>query len=204
MSEVPQLAYTPNFSVDAEDIRLPKLYVGQPLSKPVQDGLAKAGDLYVASGADATDVQVVAEKGDEEGVLVYFLNSTKRLAYGTGDDFRIYDYNDPNAPVDAYPTWTFDLALPEVDGSQPYKLSLSRSGSGAAKYMLTAVAKNPRSFSAFRLTTLLRENAKGRWFVVQPRIVEAEPVLLPSISQLALDYTPAQPQPVKQLDAPAI
>lgn len=204
MTEVPALAYTPSFSADVEDIRLPKLYVGQNISKPVENGLAKAGDIYAATGPDDLDVNVVYTKGGD-GVLVYVLNYTKRLAAGTGADFRIYSPGDPEAPADAYPTWTFDLAIPEVDESLPHKMSMSRSQAPTAKNIITVLSRNPNAFSAFRLKTLQKENAKGRWYIPTATAVEVDTKQLEVVSSLgALFAQPSQPQITAATDAPAI
>lgn len=178
-SSVPALAATPAVEVSAEDIALPKLKIGQYSSDPVQDKLVDVGDLYTTIGQDDPEPNVIAEQGDEEGVLFHVLGMTKGKSLSVDGDLQVFDFNDPDAPAEAWVTYNYVVALPEVEESLPYKWLLSKSGKPAATQINLVLVRQsanqvPVHEIAFRVTTGYKENTKGKYYVPRVRQVEAE------------------------------
>lgn len=178
-AQVPDLVRTPALDITADDVALPRLYIGQHMSAAVQDGLVKPGAIFTALGKEDADPNVVwGPPGPKagEGVLVHILGLSKGKSLSVDGELELYDYDDPNAPPEAWVTYNYTVALPEVDADIPYKWLLSRTGAPAAKQINLVLKKNagrgPAWHTPFRFTTVPRENAKGKFFV--PRVSQAE------------------------------
>lgn len=169
-SAVPALAPTPSFSVTAADIVLPRMYVGQFMSKAVQSGIVKAGTIYAGEGGDDPDPQILWEEGDDP-LLVSVLDFYKGKSAKVNNEFVVFDFDDPAAPFDAAITWNYSLAIPSADEDVPFKWTLSRSGEKSARRMNTVIAKLanrvPAYDIAFGVTTVARENSQGKFYVAQ-------------------------------------
>lgn len=188
-SNLPALAPTPALdAIGSDDIALPKLYKGEYQSQLVQDDVVPKGSIFVASGPDDPDPQVVWEmpaKGKEaaEGVLVHVLDLKKGKSISVDGDLQTFAFDDPAAPDDAWATYQYVVVLPEVDEEIPVKLLLTKTSAPTAKRINFLLKKNesrgPAYATAFRLTTVPREkSANGqtyKWFVWQARQVEADP-----------------------------
>lgn len=170
---VPALAPTPATTITAEDIAIPKLYVGNQMSKAVKKRAANFGDIYLAESADADDPQVLWEFGSTEpGVLIHVLHVRKGLSYKEqGGDLQTWQFGDPNADGRAWTTYTYTLILPEVDPDMPATLLLTRSGKPTAQKINTVLARNaasgPMYANAFRLTTAERHKDDNDWAIFQ-------------------------------------
>lgn len=177
-AQVPDLVRAPVLDITAEDIQLPRIYIGQYMSEHVKSKLVDAGDIFTASGADDPDPQILASVGDKPGVLLHVLGMRKGKSFSDGGELQLYDYNDPSAPEDAWITYNYTVSLPEVDAEVPYKWLLTRTGRPAAKQINTVLAKQadkgPCWVNAFRFTTAQRENKKGEYFVARVASVEAD------------------------------
>lgn len=177
---VPDLVRTPALTITAEDVALPRIYIGQFMSKAVQEQLVKPGVIFSATGQDDPDPQVLWSESDKKnpGVRLYVIGLRKGKSISDGGELQLFDYDDPNAPPDAWVTYNYTVAIPSVDEDVPFKLLLTRTGRPAALQMNTVLKKNsiggPAWANAFLLTTAARENAKGKFFV--PRVAITEPV----------------------------
>jgi hypothetical protein len=174
------LAPTPaSDEITGEDIALPRIYIGQFMSGHVQDGAAKAGSIYTATGADDPDPQTLYD-GKGDGLLFHVLAMRKGKSYSDGGELTLYDFNDPAAPAEAWVTYNYVVCLPEhEDGADlPFKWLLTRTGRAAAQQinlvLKKTAAKGPSWENAFRVTTSQRENAKGKFFVARVKPVEAD------------------------------
>jgi hypothetical protein len=174
-AQVPALVQTPALEIGAGDVALPRLYIGQSMSEPVQDGAVEVGQLFTALGQDDPEPQVVSDKGeDADGVLVHVLGMTRKKSLSKDGELELYDYDDPNAPPEAWVTYNYVVALPEVDPDLPFKLLYTRSATSAAKWI-----------NAFRIKTAFRSNEKGRWYVPRVSVVEADPANVEIAEKLA-------------------
>lgn len=177
---VPALAPTPATTLTAEDIVVPRLYVGNQMSKAVKRKLASFGDIYIAQGADDPDAQVLWEFGSSQpGVLIHVLGVLKRKSYTPGGSapLQMWDFEDPTAHPDAWTTYNYTLFLPEVDPDMPAKLLLTKSGRGTAQRINTVLARNnpqPLYASAFRLTSAERTKDDNEWTIFQASQVTAD------------------------------
>ncbi len=186
---VPALASTPAAlgGIGGADIALPKLYKGEFQSALVQDPNVPsitAGCIFVASGPDDPDPAVIikdATKAGEQGVLVHVLAIKKGLSLQDADgELQTWAWGDPAAPAEAKATFTYFLALPEVDEDVPVKVTMAKTSLGCAKrinFHLLKHGDNPHEL-AFRLKLKLRESqnpggGKYRWFVWVEELVEA-------------------------------
>lgn len=179
-AQVPDLVRTrPVLDIGAEDVALPRIYIGQYMSEHVKDQLVKAGSIFTATGPDDPDPQVLAAPESKEGVVLHVLGLRKGKSFSDGGELQLYDYNDPSAPENAWITYNYTIALPTVDEEVPYKWTLTRTGRPAARQLNTVLKKNegrgPCWVNAFRFTAAKRENAKGEFFVARVAPVEADP-----------------------------
>lgn len=182
-SQVPALAPTPAFELDANDFALSRLYVGQYMSPAVQNEIAKAGDFFVAEGGEDPDAEVLwsLAKGTDPkknpGVLLHVLGLTKKKSKQVDGKLELFEFND--APIDAQTTYNFMVCLPEVDADLPVKWLLKGKSSGAAKKIIKVIVKaminQPIYGPAFRITSKLDSNDKGKFAVVQASPVTADP-----------------------------
>jgi len=177
-SQVPDLVRTPALEIGAEDVALPRLKIGQFMSEQVQDGTVPAGALFTSLSSDDPDPQVLYKPGDENGVVIHVLSMRRGKSISEGGELVLYDYNDPDAPPDAWVTYNYVIAIPAVDEDVPQKWLLTRTGRPAAQQMNTVLAKNsgkkPPYELAFEVTTAERSNDKGRFFVPKVRHIEAD------------------------------
>lgn len=196
---VPDLAPTPALEIDSDDVQLPKLYVAHYQTKAVQDDLVKPGQIFAATGPDDSDPVVVYDGSDKaEGVLIHVLSLVKGKSCEVDGELTTWAFNDPDAPPEAWTTYKYVVVVPEVDPDVPHTFLMTRSGKPAAQKINTVLKKNeargPAYISAFRVTTAKRENEKGRWFVPQVKVVEANDEHLQIASSLAdmVGSAPAQ------------
>lgn len=177
-AQVPDLVRTPALELTAEDVALPRLYIGQFMSQHVQDGNVPAGAIFTALGQEDPDPEVLWEPGDEAGIRLHILDLKLGKSLSIDGELQLYDHNDPEAPPEAWTTYNYAVALPDVDQEVPYKWLLTRSAKATAKQinmvLMKHQAKGPAYEVAFEIETAPRENQKGKWFVPRARSVEAK------------------------------
>jgi hypothetical protein len=176
--QVPALASTPSLEIEASDVALPRLYVGQYMSKHVQERRVPAGCWFTALGEDDPDPQVLWELDAPDKPVVHILAMRKGKSYSDGGELQLYAFDDPNAPEDAWVTYNYVVAIPEHDPDQPFKWLLTRTGQPTARQINLILVKNaargPAHTVAFEIDTAKRENAKGEFFVPRAHQVEAK------------------------------
>lgn len=177
-AQVPALAPTPATEITADDVALPALKLGQFMSEHVQEERVKAGSIFTALGSDDPDPQTIWTPDADEGVLVHILDLKKGKSISEGGELVLFDFNDPDAPPDAWVTYNYVVALPEVDPDVPCKWLLTRTGRPCAQQINLVLTKNaargPAYELAFEVTAAPRENDKGKFFVPRARHVEAK------------------------------
>lgn len=205
---VPALASTPATELSSEDIALSTIKLGQFMSEHVQEGRVPKGSIFSSTGADDPDPIVLWEQGQEDKLRFYVLALRKGKSVSSDGELVLFDYNDPEAPAEAWVTYNYTIALPDVDEEMPYKLLLTRTGKPAAQQINTVLAKNgttPSYKLAFDLDCKERKNKKGTFYV--PRVsfaeaTEAESAVAEKLSQIvAADPVAA---PVERADEPEI
>ena len=206
---VPDLVRTPALEITAEDVQLPRLYVGQFMSQAVQDGAVKAGDVYVADGADDPSPEVLFNSGSNEpGALVHILNLRKGKSAQVDGDLMLFDFDDPSAPEDAWVTYNYVVALPEYDTEVPAKWLLTRTGRPTAQRINTVIKRNeataPAFAHAFRVKTVERKNEKGRFYVPAITVAEARSEDVEVAGKLAVSISGRAPEALPQGEQPAI
>jgi len=179
-ASVPDLVRTPALTITAEDVSVPRLYLGQFMSAAVQEQLVKPGSIYAALSGDDPDPQVLYELGDKKkdaGVLFYVLGLRKGKSVSEDGELKLFDYDDPSAPPDAWVTYNYTCLIPDVDTEVPCKLLLTRSSRQTALKINTVLKRTsiagPAWINGFKLTAAERENKKGKFFVWQVAQVEA-------------------------------
>lgn len=208
-SKVPALASTPALEITSDDIALNRVYLGQFMSGAVKEQLVKPGCIFTASSQDDPDPQVLWSPGDERGVQFHVLGLRKGKSISEGGELQLFDYDDPNAPEDAWVTYNYTICLPDVDDVLPFKLLLTRTGRAAALQINTVLKKNsisgPPWESAFELTAAPRENQKGKWFVARVKPVTPTKQQVEIAAALG-EIAAAQPAPAPTTrgDEPAI
>lgn len=214
-SAVPDLVRTPALTITAEDIALPRIYLGQFMSQAVQDGLVKAGQIFSATGADDPDPTILWSSDGKgvfkDGVPIYVLTIKKGKSWtaGPGEELQLFDYDDPAAPADAWVTYDYVVSIPEVDDQVPFKLLLTRTGKPAALQINTVLLKNatagPSWNTKFVLTTAARENNKGKYFVPRVAVGEAVASEVEIAEKIGLDLNSAPTErPTNAGEQPAI
>lgn len=176
-SALPALYQPAPLEIDSSDIALPRLYVGTGSSKAVESELVKRGDIYHADNGDDQDPVVLFSTGGKKGVLVHVLSLTKGRSATIDGELKRFEFNDADAPADSWVTYNYLLCLPEVDEDVPFKLTLTKSGTGTAKKINTVLkkgaARGPAHAHAFRLTTSPRKNDKGAWHIFEAKPADA-------------------------------
>ncbi len=184
--QVPALRQDASNTLTAADISFPRLYLGQAISNSVQDGNVAIGDYFVATDGDDPDPNVIASSPEsaDEGVLLYVLDLRKGISRSTEDgglDTWAFDAPDAPAPGKATGAWvsyTYFVALPEVDEDIPVRYLLSRSGQPAARKINTILLRlnesgTPHYQQAFRLYQAERANREKKRYRI-PRIASVE------------------------------
>lgn len=183
-SQVPALVNTPALEFTAEDVTLPRIKMAQFMSSAVQDQLVTPGDLFASVGADDPQPTVL-----DQPVLFHVIALRKGKSYSEspGAELQRFDYGDPDAPAGAWVTWDYTVALPEVDPDTPYRMLFTKTGTGAARTVNTTIDRSgqPHYELAFELTTVQRENAKGKFYVPRPVAVDAKPENVEAVIKLA-------------------
>lgn len=174
----------PALEIEASDIQLPRLYIGQYSSKAVKNKHVdvQAGDIFLAQGADDPEPIVLFREGDpsDTGPVIYVLGMYRGKSYSEeGGELELYAYDDPAAPEKAWVTYNYTLAIPSVDEDVPVKWLCTKTAKGAATKINTTLMKNsakgPAWLNAFRLSTAGRSNPKGDYFVPMSTNVEVDP-----------------------------
>lgn len=182
-AQLPALAPTPANSITAADIALPKLYRGETQSNAFKDDLVPKGCIFIASGADDPEPQVVAEPGDDKGILMHVLDLKKGWSHSVqGEDLQTWAFEDPDRHPDAWVTYQYVVALPEIDDEIPVKLLMTKTSTQTAKrinFLLLKQNGRPPYELAFRLSLNERKAEKGgqkfQWYTWQAKTVEADP-----------------------------
>lgn len=176
--QVPALADTPSLEIEANDVALPRLYLGQYMSKHVQERRVDAGSIFTALGEDDPDPQQLWKPGEDNRPVFHPLAMRKGKSLSVDGELQLFAFDDPNAPPEAWVTYNYVIALPEHDADQPFKWLLTRTGTAAAKQINLVLVKNakrgPAHQVAFEVDTAQRENAKGEFFVPRVHQVEAK------------------------------
>lgn len=181
-ASVPEL-YRPPISagLDASDIRLPKLKIGQFSTNQVQDQLVKAGDIFShLTAEDATLLREAKPKVGVEDPLEFFVLGIRKGWSMKDENDDLQSYADDDARVPAlmenpdpkkrpWRTYSYTVAVPSVDEELPYTLLFTRSSIPAARTINLFVkryeSQGPGYEVPFMLRTKYRENGENRWYV---------------------------------------
>lgn len=173
---VPDLYRGARLDIGSDDVALPKIKKGESASDFVENELVERGCIFSCTSVDDPDPVELLPKGDETGVLFHVISLTKGKSVSEGGELVTFDFDDPDAPPEAWTTYKYMVALPEHDVDVPYQLLLTKSSQSTAKQINTLLVRNepnPPHTLAFRLTLDPRKNAKGSWFIFQARQVDA-------------------------------
>ena len=186
---VPALADTPATTIGFEDVGTSTLYIAQRTSTAVDNRLANYGDLFVAQGADDSEVEVLWQTGStDQGVLFIPLHMYKTHTFSDGNNLRSWAWGNGEPPQEAldmveadegrhplFRTYNYVVLLPDYDTEVPVYLRLnSKSQRPAANKVNLTVSRSgkPWHASAFRITTAKKESGANKWAV--PVVVEAK------------------------------
>lgn len=187
--QVPDLYRTPAFEFSAEDVALPRLKIGQYMSAFVQEDQVEAGALFTSLSQDDPDPITV-----DAPLRFHVLQLEKAKSISEDGELTVFDYNDPEAPEDAWVTYNYVVVLPEHDQDMPVKWLLTKTGRPAAQQINTVLAKNaaagPTFLQAFDVETIRKENDKGKYFVPRIKHVEADAEHLAIAEKLAVMISP--------------
>lgn len=165
-------------TITVDDIKFDRLYIGQAISEPVQQGLVKVGDLFTAQDKDDPAPNILAKAGDKNGVVFHYLDLRKGKSRSLQGVLETWKYDDPNVPQDAWTTYSYFIAIPEAADDIPFRLLLTRTGRSAAQkintILMRASGSQPPYELAFRITTDLRQNDKGKFYVPLVAPIEAD------------------------------
>jgi len=208
---VPALAPTPATELTGEDIALPSLKLGQFMSDHVQEKRVPAGCIFTATGQDDPDPIVLWEQGQEDKPRFYVLALKKGKSVSSDGELVLFDYNDPDAPAEAWVTYNYTIAIPGADDTMPFKFLLTRTGKPAAQAINVVLAKNattPPYRLAFELDCHEKKNNKGKFFVPRARKVDATEAEIEVAERLSAlvnaDPAASQAAPADRAEEPAI
>lgn len=209
-ASVPALAHQPALEIEAEDVALPRMYIGQYMSDHVKDKSSpvNAGDIFTATGQDDPEPEVLYD-GEGDGVLVYVLGMRRGKSLSVDGELETWAYDDPDAPAEAWTTYNYFVYLPEVENNDvPCKWLLTRTGKPAAQQINTvlkrAEGRTPPWAVAFRVTTAQRKNKKGEYFVPRVRQVDADESHVNAAQKLAEMISGVSAEAQATGDEPAI
>jgi hypothetical protein len=164
--------------IGPEDLQLPQVRVGQPPSDAVQEGIVPAGAVYLGHGAKDPEPKVVYKPG-AKGVILHVIGHRKIWAFRSDEDrFTVVDRS-PEARVGpvvgAAPGYELAVVVPVYAQDMPCSWLLKGSAMSAGKRIFTETAKaqTPLWALAWSLTTVPRQNEKGRWYA--PVVTPAKP-----------------------------
>lgn len=165
--------------IEAEDLAVPRMYVGQPGSAQVQENRVPAGSIFLAIDAEDPNPEGLYKQGGE-GVRVHFLTFSKVWVYTDADgSFRVTE-DRPDDDLEPTRGYQMLFCLPEWDPEMPVSMLFKVTGLQAARRILTEIARaNAAPWAlAFALSTMPRKNDKGRWHqpVVTPTPAKDEHV----------------------------
>lgn len=186
-SQVPDLRSRPANdarTLTVEDVKFPRLYIGQSISKHVERDQVKSGDLFVAQDNTDPAPTVLAKRGSDKGVVFYVLDLRKGISRTDPETKRLdtWAWDDPEAPrpskaTGAWVSYTYFAVIPEYDDETVVRILFSRSGRSAAQKINTVLLRlqgeKPSYEAPFKLTTESRSNDAGSWY--QPLITPVEP-----------------------------
>lgn len=157
--------------VDAGEVQLPSIYLQAALSKAVQSGTCKPGDVILALGADDPDpVFLIGGPEGRESFDAYIV-SRKRVFTTTRNGRLEFlparDFDDP----DCWEGFNYLLSIPTVDDVIPARLLLTRmAGRIASKRLNFFIDRQLHAGSDdpahVRFTISSRTNNKGHNFHV--------------------------------------
>jgi hypothetical protein len=206
-NQLPQLASTAASIITADDVALPRIYVGQPVSHSVASGNAKAGSIYAAADAEDPEPVLLYEPG-RPGLVIYPLRLVKGWSLPQAGEFRTFAYEDPNVPEDAWLAYHYDLLVPAVDLELPCRFTLSKTGTPTARKINTVIKRHeprPPWELAFLLTTMPRQNERGRWFVAQAASAKPKPEHVHRAAEIAALMPAANTtRPARELERGAV
>lgn len=207
-AQPPALQYeASNIELDSRDIKLPKLKLGQKMTKgePVPFGC-----IFTTTGQDDPSPEVLYEAGAKEGVKFHVLGLRKGLSWQNSDnDLETTYFGDPEAPPEAWTTYTYTVMV-AGDHTLPYDFLITRSGTPQAKTINLILAqqsgRGPAYEVAFEMTTKEKENKHGKWVIPQVKVVEAKKEDVEAAANLAslVAQPPAASTPQPQLDVPEL
>lgn len=178
-------------AIEAEDLGIPRMMVGQPSSVAVQDGRVPAGAIYIAANAEDPEAQIVYKPGGRDrGVDVLPLSFLKGWCFrDEGDQFRVVPDGTEGVPQEADRVHTWLFCCPDFDPELPVSYLFKVSALPASQKIALAVKRSsdPSWTLAFRLTTTARQNNKGRWFVPQVVSIKPKPAQLEAAAKLAAE-----------------
>lgn len=199
--EVPALVPTPATLITAEDIAIPRLYVGNFLSQAVRSQAVKFGDVYLAAGADDEDPQLLWSLGsDDPGVLMHVLHLRKGKSWqrDRGAPLEVFDYGDPAVPDGAWTTYSYTVLLPEIDQELPARMLLTKSGTPVARKINTVLARNapqgPMYNNAFRVTSAKRQKDTNEWAIFQVATTTAQAEHVAAAAEMFAQIAPGLEQ----------
>jgi hypothetical protein len=213
-SAVPALLSTPALELDANDVQLPKVYLGQYSSTHVQEQRVPPGCIFTATSQDDPEPVVLWEQPKTEGgkakpgPIFHVIALKKGKSLSDGGELTMWDFNDPDAPPEAWTTYKYTVALPEVADDVPYQWLLTRTGAPSAKGINTVLARGagrgPAWINAFQAVTKPRENKKGKFFVPSISVVEAKEANVAIAEKLAVMISGTSAEAQATGDEPAI
>lgn len=162
----------PPLEIESSDVSLPTIKVGQHMSNAVQEGLVAFGDIFSSVSKEDADPAILCPFTEtESGLKFHVLGMTRGKSASIDGELQTYAYDDPEAPRDAWVTYKYVVAIPDHDTVLPYKLLLTKTGAPAAKQINLLLMKNSGQAwdLAFTLHAAKRENAKGKYCVLQVR-----------------------------------
>lgn len=190
---LPALPQQSALDIDANDVSLPRIKVGQPQSPAVIDDSVAKGSLFSTTGSDDEYPEQLYTHGAPEGLLVHVLGMTKGLSISVDNELTTWAFGDPDAHPDARTTYNYVLYLPEHDTEVPYKFLMTSTATSTAKKINTELKRNeargPSYSLAFRLTTKERKAEKNgqkfTWYVPVVQTVDANDTNVVAASKLA-------------------
>jgi hypothetical protein len=196
--------------ISAGDLALPQLMVAQSTTRAVQDGLVKPGALFVTIDRDDPEPKTLFTPGAKKLPVGIVLNITRWTHWNFTRDDGTTAYGEvpeghevPEEAVD-YTRVQYNLVLlvPAYSDRLPVLLKLRSTSTAIARRIMTEariVEPAPPWSFGFKLSTLQRQNDKGRWFVPQAVPTKISDEEITKAATIALAVNANQPEPESEI-----
>lgn len=130
--------------IDFSDLAMPRVYFLQGTSQLVKEGVAKEGQVVMASSSDDPSPTFLIEDHATDSFVAYIIGVEKKAGFYEPDGIRYTDdlTIDRSNPEhhDKWHIYDYTVAIPEHEGLLPVRMRMQRTAGKAAAKKINAIA----------------------------------------------------------------